>query len=188
MRSILWFLIRPFRRSPVLGVALSAVLVASLAASAGAAPATWSIARLSLGIDGKAAIVEGDGHSSHFYPGVYASYGLTSAFSLAGTVERDFPGKLTTARAGLRFVLAEMGNEGRLWGGVNVIGYGDEGAAGIAEATSWEATAQASYPLLWAKNGATWMWGIAAASYDEPNDRTTYRLGLRVQAIGGRPY
>ena len=53
--------------------------------------------------EGKAAIVEGDGSSSHFYPGAYASYSVTSQFALGATVERDFPGDLTIGRAGLRF-------------------------------------------------------------------------------------
>ena len=167
---------------------LVAFLAVSTLGAAHAAPAQWSLDRASLGVDAKAAILNTPAEQrSIFLPGAYLSYSLTSVLSLAGTVERDFQGHMTLGRAGFRFALARVGDGGRLWGGLNVVGYGDEGAAGIVEPTSWEAVAQAAYPVVWASNGATLAWGLASATFDPENDLTTFRVGLRAQLIGGKP-
>ena len=167
--------------------ALCAGLVLGLlayTAPAGAAPATWSLSRASFGIDAKAAVLESPERSSAFLPGAYLSWSATSQLSLAATIERDFSEHLTIGQLGARFLVARM-SEGQLAAGVNLVGYGDEGAEGFLKPTSWNASLHGSYPV-WQRNGATVAWGIASASYDSDNSLGIYRLGLRYQGIGGR--
>ena len=184
MRNILWNLIRPFRGRAL----LAAIGLLVLSASADAAPARWSIDRASLGFDAKGAVTDAPGRSSAFLGGAYLSYSLTSQMSVAGTVERDFAGKLTIARAGVRFpILMLDGGNGRLAASGGLVAYADEGADEIAEPTSWDAGLHGSWRLA-EDEGTTVLWGVASAVYDAENTRTTYRLGLRWQAIGGKPY
>ncbi len=181
MRSLLWSLVRPFR-----GLALVLVGLCVLSAAASAAPARWSLDRASFGLDAKAAVTEPEGGSS-FLGGAYLSYSLTSQMSVAGTVERDFAGHLTIARAGVRFPIFHLdGGNGRVTAGANLVAYSDDGAAGIVEPTSWDAVVSGSGRRA-ENEGTTVLWGIASASYDPENDRSTYRLGLRWQALGGVP-
>lgn len=168
-----------------------AVLLAGEAGTlnfAQAAPPTWSFARASFGIDAKGAINDTDGPTtSAFLPGAYLSYSATSQLSLAGTFERDFPRHESIGQAGLRFLLTKS-ERGQVAAGVNAVFYGDEGAAGIAKPTSWNASLNGSWAAAKAKNGSTVVWGIASAAYDPDNALTIIRVGLRLQILGGAPW
>lgn len=181
MRSLLWKIVRPFRRG---GVVVALALLA-LPVAAGAAPARWSFDRASAGLSATGAIVDHDGRSSAFLPGAYLSYSLTSQVSAAATVERDFARDLTIGQAGLRFRM--WGNEhGRIFGGVNAVAYGDAGSSTITEPTSWNASIHGAWRMA-ENEGQTVLWAITSAAYDSENRLTIYRLGLRWQAIGGHP-
>lgn len=161
------------------------ILALFVAAPASASPARWSLSRASLGLDAKAAITE-PAVTSAFLGGAYLSYSLTSNLSVAAIVERDFAGKLTIFRAGARFPIMQVG-EGRVTAGGGLVSYADEGAAGIVEPTSWDASLHGSWPIATASDGSTTFWGVGSASYDTENARSTYRLGIRWQAVGGVP-
>lgn len=163
------------------------ILALFVAAPATASPARWSFERASIGLDAKAAVTEAGGQSSAFLPGAYLSYSLTSQVSLAGTIERDFAGRLTIARGGVRFPIFHLdGGNGRVTAAANLVSYSDEGAAGIVDQTSWEAAVNGSWRLA-ESEGQTILWGIASAAFDPENDRSTYRLGVRWQMLGGNP-
>jgi len=164
---------------------LVALAVLVMAQPADASPARWSLERAALSIDAKAAITDAPERSSALLPGLSLSYSLTSNLSVVGTVERDFSGKLTIGKAGLRFPIARISDgDGRLAAGVGVVSYGDEGAAGIADPTSWDASLHGAWALA-ESEGVQTLWGIASATYDSENTRTTYRLGLRYRLLSG---
>lgn len=168
-------------------LALGGILLLSAFGAAHAAPATWSLDRASLGLDAKGAVTDASGsRSTAFLPGVYLSWSATSQLSVAATVEQDFASNLTLSRAGARFLIAHMGDGGQVGAGASIVGYSGDGAASIVEPTSWEASLHGSYPVF-ESAGRTVVWGILSASFDPENERQTYRVGLRWQAIGGRP-
>jgi len=150
-------------------------------------PARWSLDRASFGVDAKGAVTEQGGQASSFLGGTYLSYSMTEQMSAAATVERDFAGHLTIAKVGLRFPIFHLdGGNGRVTAAGNLVSYSDKGAEGIVEQTSWEAGVNGSWRLA-ENTGTTVLWGIVSAAYDPENARSTYRLGLRYQALGGRP-
>lgn len=178
-------------RNPILAAIALLVLVVSsgtLAPPATASPPTWSLHRASLGVHATGAVTnDSDVQSSAFYPGAYLSWSATSGLSLAATYDRDFARHLSIGQAGIRFLLLKS-DRGQVGLGANLVGYGDEGAAGLEEPTSWTASLHGSWSAAKAKNGATLLWGIASASYDPENDRREVRVGLRYQLIGGAPW
>lgn len=147
-------------------------------------PAQWSLQRTSFGLDAKAALLDNGAHTSAFLPGAYLSWSATSQFSLAGTVEYDFTSDLVISRAGGRFLVARMGDGGQIGAGASLVGYSGDGAVGVAEPTSWEASLHGSYPVA-ESSGRTVLWGVLSARYDPENTRALYTIGLRWQAIGG---
>lgn len=166
---------------------LAGVLLGLLAEQgAQAAPGRWSAERLMFAVDGKAAVTDSPARSSSFLPGIALSYSLVPSLSIAATAERDFSGALTIGKVGVRFPIARLSDgDGRLAAAVGVVAYGDEGAAGIVDATSWDAGLHGSWALA-EDEGVRVLWGIASAVYDSENTRTTYRLGLRYRVMGGR--
>lgn len=156
------------------------------AVSAAQTPAlSWH--RVSVGADARGALVEhaGTDHTA-FRPGAYLSYSVTSALSLAATLERGLKEDITVGHAGVRFLLAQMGM-GQVYAGANLVSYSDVGAAGIEKPTSWSASLHGAYPVAWKGDGSTLLFGTLSAETDMENDLQTYRIGLRWQAWGGRP-
>lgn len=154
---------------------------------AGAAPATWSIQRLSVGADAKAGIFSKDGvEESRFLPGVYASWSAATNLSIAGTFERDFASELSIGQVGARVRVLDT-DRGDIAGGVNLVAYADKGAAGIEKPTSYNISLNGAWDAIRAKNGQTQVWLIGSVSNDPQNGITAYRVGLRYQAVGGAP-
>lgn len=168
--------------------ALGAVLVAGAlglhVVSAQSAPATWSLQRASFGVDAKAALLDNGAKTTMFLPGAYLSWSATSQLSLAGTIEYDFTNDLVISRAGGRFLVARMGDGGQVGAGASLVGYSGDGAVGVPEPTSWEASLHASYPVA-EDAGGTVLWGVLSARYDPENTRQLYTIGLRWQVLGG---
>jgi hypothetical protein len=160
-----------------------------MVAKASAAPPTWSFSRASLSVDAKAATIDAGPApaTSAFLPGLALSYSATSQLSLAGTYERDFPTHLSLGQLGMRFLVFKS-DRGQVAGGVNAVFYADEGAAGYAKPTSWNAGVYGSWAAARAKNGQTILWAIASAARDTDNDLTMVRVGLRLQVLGGHPW
>ena len=171
-------------RKFTLGLLLLAMGALISPALCGAAPAQWSIDRLSFGLDAQGAQFDGTNLSS-FLPGAYLSYSATSGLSLAGTVQRDFARHTTIGKGGFRFRVLD-GQRGNVAIGANLVGYGDQTAwLGIVKPTSWETTVNGAYDV-YQVNGRTILWGIAGASYDKANNVKEVRVGLRWQLVGGR--
>lgn len=158
-----------------------------LAVPAQAAPPKWSFDRASLGVTASAAVFDYGGERvESFLPDAYLTYNMTSTFTVATLAERDFTSDMTIGKAGVRFAVYRGYSGARVYAGANVVGYGDDGAAGLAKATSWDAQLQASYPAWKDKlTGQTRMWGIVGICHDSQNALTTARIGLRFQVIGG---
>lgn len=165
-------------------------VAALLAQPAQAAPPKWSFDRASLGVTASAAVFDyGTERVESFLPDAYLTYNMTSTFTAASLVERDFARNLTIGKVGARFAVYKSDYSGaRVYAGANLVGYGDEGAAGFAKPTSWDAQLQGSYPV-WVDrgSGATRAWGIVGICHDSQNALTTARIGLRFQLIGGAP-
>lgn len=167
-----------------LGVVLLGGALGLHALPAQSQPAQWSLQRTSFGFDAKAALRETGERTTAFMPGAYLSWSATSQMSLAATVEYDFTNDLVLSRAGGRFLIARMGDGGQVGAGASLVGYSGDGAVGITEPTSWEASLHAAYPV--AENaGRTVLWGVLSARFDPENNFSLYTIGLRWQAIGG---
>jgi hypothetical protein len=176
MRSPLGLLLDAFRRGGILGLLLLPALV-----HAGVNPPAASLHRLSAGLDAKGVTTDLAGlDQSNFRAGAYTSYSVTSALSLAGTVEHGFKEDHTLGALGMRFLLGRLG-QGQVGAGLNWVG--EEGIE-----PEWSASIHGSFPVAWARSGAALLWGIASAEVQPERDLSTYRLGLRWQLFGGRPW
>lgn len=167
----------------VLPLALVLTLCAGAARSADAPPAL-SLQRLSAGVTMAGALASTpDAHATAAAPSAYVSYSLTSVLSAAASSEYATDSHAWSWRGGLRATVTPPTAHVAAALGVDAVQYG--GAHGMPGVQSWSTSLRAAWVAL-QQRGVDRLYAIASAEYDPGQQRTTYRLGLRLPLVGGK--